>query len=429
MEKHSIIFPTLQKYYSTLKSLGNFGLSGNFFDDVSSLDTFFSEFRSVTFVIQKAVGAGDGKQIYEKLRDEHLTGDSLKWFMDVRNKVVHQNPFPLKKALIIDVYLVGGTVRLNDPSLLVDLDKTFDEALTAIKNIFISKLKLIEVFFSARVIFNEDGADVELYPKIKDGLSQMNIFMRKMQEQFPCACANCTSLKKLIESVYEQVFHKELSFVNDYAYELDKELTVAERGEIYLGIADSASLPLSEIRVQPLGSLFEDNDGCIFTEFEKFIISHIVMFQMQEHSIMPVFIINFNDNTQQIMPFISDTKTTFYRKVNEVAEKINFEDVIAVFFCGEQYLYEPEKYDEVFRRPYSERRLMASKEILYFNMILKGGYEWFVFFDESKIDDMKYVKEQIKNIQKADESDNDTLHFLAPIKAKLNPENKTAEKT
>lgn len=429
MKGHYVLFPALQKYYSALKSLDSFGLSGNFFDDVSSLDTFFSEFRSITFVIQKAVGDGDGKKIYESLRDENLIGDSLKWFMEKRNKSVHQAPFPLKKALVLDVYLMGGTVGLSDPSLLVDLDKTFDEALSAIKRVFISELKLIEIFFSARVIFNEDGSEIELYPQIKDGLTQMNTFMGKVQEQFPCACANCAALKKLIESVYEQVFHKELSFVNDYVYELDNELTVAERGEIYLGIADSASLPLSKMRVQPIGSLFGDNDGCIFTEFKKFIISHIVMFQMQEHSIMPVFIINFNDNTQQIMPFISDTKTTFYRKVNEIAEKTNFEDVIAVFFCGEQYLYEPEKYDEVFKKPYSKRRLIASKEVLYFNMLLKGGYEWFVFFDESKIDDMEYVKEQIKNIQKADESDNDTLHFFAPIKAKLNPENKTAEKT
>lgn len=50
-------------------------------------------------------------------------------------------------------------------------------------------------------------------------------------------------------------------------------------------------------------------------------------------------------------------------------------------------------------------------------------------FNESKIDDMEYVKEQINNIRKADESDNDALHFLAPVKAERTPENKTAEKT
>lgn len=429
MKNHDVQFSALQKYYSSLKSLDNFGMSGNFFDDVSSLDTFFSEFRNITFVIQKAVGAGEGKQVYEKLRDEYLTGDSLKWFMDVRTKVVHQNPFPLKKALIIDVYLMGGTVRLNSPTLLVDLDKTFDDALNAIKCIFIDELKLIEVFFSAKIVFNEDGADIELYPQIKNGLAQMNTFMGKIQEQFPCTCSNCSALKGLIEPLYQQALVKELCFVNDYAYEPNKELTVAERGEIYFGIGESNSLALSEMRVSPIGSLFGDTGGCIFNEFQNFIISHIAMFQVQEHNIMPVFIIHYSDNTQQVMPFITDTKSTFYRKVNEISENINFENVIAVFFCGEQYHYTPEQYADIINKPYSERISMASKELLCFNMLLNGGHEWFVSFDESKIDDIQYVKEQIKNIQQADDADNHTLHFLAPIKAKLNPKNNTAEET
>lgn len=218
---------------------------------MSSLDTFFSEFRSITFIIQNVVGSGDGKNTYEGLRDTHLTRESLKWFMEMRNKSVHQAPFPLKKALVIDVYLMGGTVRLSDPSLLVDLDKTFDEALSAIKRIFINELKLIEVFFSARVIFNEAGSEIELYPQIKDGLTQMNTFMSKIQEHFPCDCNDCSALKKLIESIYHQVIHKELSFVNDYVYEPNKELAVAERGEIYFGGGESNSLALSEIRAKP----------------------------------------------------------------------------------------------------------------------------------------------------------------------------------
>lgn len=55
MEAHEILAPALQKYYSALKSLYDFGQQGDFFDDVSNLDKFFSEFRNITFVIQKAV--------------------------------------------------------------------------------------------------------------------------------------------------------------------------------------------------------------------------------------------------------------------------------------------------------------------------------------------------------------------------------------
>lgn len=59
MDNHSIIFPALQKYYSALKSLDDFGCHGNFFDDVSHLDTFFSEFRNITFVVQKELKTKD----------------------------------------------------------------------------------------------------------------------------------------------------------------------------------------------------------------------------------------------------------------------------------------------------------------------------------------------------------------------------------
>lgn len=38
MEAHEILAPALQKYYSALKSLYDFGQQGDFFDDVSNLD-------------------------------------------------------------------------------------------------------------------------------------------------------------------------------------------------------------------------------------------------------------------------------------------------------------------------------------------------------------------------------------------------------
>ena len=72
MEAHEILAPALQKYYSALKSLYDFGQQGDFFDDVSNLDKFFSEFRNITFVIQKAVGTEENREIYSQLRTKYL---------------------------------------------------------------------------------------------------------------------------------------------------------------------------------------------------------------------------------------------------------------------------------------------------------------------------------------------------------------------
>lgn len=38
------LFPALQKYYSALNSLERFNKEANFFDNISALDSFFSEY-------------------------------------------------------------------------------------------------------------------------------------------------------------------------------------------------------------------------------------------------------------------------------------------------------------------------------------------------------------------------------------------------
>ena len=60
------LFPALQKYYSALNSLERFNKEANFFDNISALDSFFSEYRNVRFVLQKSIAHTDYKTIYEK---------------------------------------------------------------------------------------------------------------------------------------------------------------------------------------------------------------------------------------------------------------------------------------------------------------------------------------------------------------------------
>lgn len=421
MENHDVLYPALQKYYSALKSLESFAACGNFFDDVSSLDTFFSEFRNITFVIQKGLSTEENIKIYGKLRDEYLSGDTLKWFVEVRNTTTKQTPFPLKKALVIDLYLPHKTIRLKDTSLVVDLDRTFEQALSAIKRTFIDELKLVEVFFSARIVFNKNGSDIELYPKIKEGLLQMNDFMGKIHNKFNCECSHCLALHQLIESIYTNILHKNITFVNDYAYEINNdELIVGERVEIFLGGEGSDKFALSEIRGPLINSLFSDNNNCIFSIFQKFIIMHVTIYQQQKHKIMPVFMICYSDNTQKIIPFIDSTKSTYYRNVVDLADKTDFSDVNAVCYCGEYYTYPIEMFSEVNTKPYSERIGLATDEQLIFTMILKNGGEWHVFFDVSKVDDQEYVTEQLKKIQRADMQNFRHLNWLAPIIEKIN---------
>lgn len=121
--------------------------------------------------------------------------------------------------------------------------------------------------------------------------------------------------------------------------------------------------------------VFKDSKGCLRKLFLRFSSMHTVIFQMQEHEIMPVFILVYDDQTYRMIPFAATSKATFYRKVSEIKNMPDFKEVSAVFYCGEYYLYDAKQLHEISERPYSERIHNAQKEILSFVMIAKGGGE------------------------------------------------------
>lgn len=64
--------------------------------------------------------------------------------------------------------------------------------------------------------------------------------------------------------------------------------------------------------------VFKDSKGCLRKLFLRFSSMHTVIFQMQEHEIMPVFMLVYDDQTYRMIPFAATSKTTFYRKVSEI---------------------------------------------------------------------------------------------------------------
>ena len=103
---------------------------------------------------------------------------------------------------------------------------------------------------------------------------------------------------------------------------------------------------------------------------------------------MPVFMLAYNDSTYRMIPFVASTKATFYRKVSEILAMADFDEVEAVFYCGEYYLYDLDQFSEINDKPYSERIAQAKSEVLSFCMTLKGGGEMEIRFDEQRIDDI-----------------------------------------
>ena len=389
MENHEILAPALQKFYSALKSLDEFGRYGNFFDDVSNLDKFFSEFRNITFVIQKNLKTEENKKTYEELRDSLLSGDTLKWFINTRNKTTKERPFELKKELAIDLYLPHGLYTLKDSRLVVDVDASFNDALDYIRSVCFENLGLVEVFFTSRITFREANDTLDLYPKIRDGIAQMNQFLEEIGKHFPCDCEICQALKCKIETLFRNIQFKELNFTSDYTLELGKEAVEGEKAAMYFSMGDAKFFQPSELRATLDNPIFKDSKGCLRELFLRFSSMHTVIFQMQEHDIMPVFMLVFNE-------------------------------VSAVFYCGEYYLYDVEQLQEINERPYSERIHNAQKEILSFVMIAKGGGEMSIVLDESRIEDIQYISEQFRQSKWCKPDDAVSFDWLNPIRLKLN---------
>ncbi len=418
MNNHSIIFPALQKYYSALKSLDDFGCHSNFFDDVSHLDTFFSEFRNITFVVQKELETKENKDKYIELRNKYLSGETMKWFVETRNKTTKEKPFPLKKELIINLYLPHGVCSLRDERLVVDIDTSFSEAIDVIKNIFIRKLQFAEVFLSSEIIFSEEGYNIDLYPKIKDGIAQMKNFLCELQKIFPCNCSTCRSIEPLIKKIYQNVLFKELEFISDYA--IEKELITGERSEMYFSTDNEQYSNISDIRTSLNNKFYEDSQECIVNLFKKFASYHVVIYQMQKHNIMPVFMLVYADHTYRTIPFMATTKATLYRKVQELIRISDFADVVAVFCCIEYYAYDIEQIAELNQKPYSERTSMATNELLSFSLLVKNEGTMTIYIDEGKADDIEYAAERIREADWDKENDKVFFDWLNPIRKKLN---------
>lgn len=421
MGNHEILSPALQKYYSALKSLDEFGRHGDFFDDVSNLDKFFSEFRNVTFVIQKNVKTEENNKIYSELRDVFLSGDSMKWFINTRNRTTKERPFELKKELFINVYLPHGIYTLQDPHLVVDVDASFNDALDYIRSTFFEDLGLVEVFFTSRIMFREEDDIHDLYPQIKDGIAQMNQFLEELGKRFPCDCRMCSALKEKIKTLLYSIQFKELNFTCDYTLERNKEVVEGEQAEMYFPAGDGRVIQLSELRTALDNPIFGSVKGCLWELFLQFANIHTVIFQKQGHNIMPVFMLVYSDQSYRMMPFVATTKATFYRKVQEIISLKDFEEISAVFYCGEYYMYGIEQFSEINEKPYSDRIHTAQKEILSFIMMAKGSGEINVALDESRVDDIEYILKQFRQSKWCKPDEAVSWDWLNPIRLKLNP--------
>lgn len=103
-----LLLPAYQKLYSALQSLERFSKGQDLFENIACIDSFLSEFRNITFVLQKSLAHTDYSTAYEASRERFLKNDDCAWLVEKRNQVLKESPFALEKTVELTLYLPNG---------------------------------------------------------------------------------------------------------------------------------------------------------------------------------------------------------------------------------------------------------------------------------------------------------------------------------
>ena len=378
-----LLYPAYQKFYSALSSLDRFNKEADFFDNTSCLDSFFSEYRNITFVIQSQLAHTSFFKAYEINRDKYLTDH---WFVKKRNETTKQKPFQLIKEIAITIYLPFGGFTVLNERFSAEGDEPLDSLINDIKGAF-TKLNEQEVFFSASFCFYEVNSDIDLLKKLIQGINAMKNFMAEMDREIGEDCPLCNQLKERIDKIGIGVTPYDMILTDDYVYypQEDRFERAARQAMTMMGGDKVANrLPLAVITQTPLLNY----DG---TTFGNFTIMHAIFRAVYPGmDPMPVIMIVFEDETYDLEAFNSDIKTTMYRKLYEAAITVATKNVSEVCFMGMYSVMVQEK-DEPYPEISKERLKLASFDMMVCASVDKDLNEKEYVFHGKEMEHMKYV--------------------------------------
>src|SRR5690554_3774864 len=276
-----LLYPALHKFYSALSSLEKFEKGSNFFDNISHLDNFFSEYRNITFVLQKSLAKTEFRLVYEKLRDKYLINDVGKWFLGKRNSIIKEKPFDLEKRIVIRIYSGKDIYSLPEFIFTIENDVDYSSIIESLRRTFLNSGQ-IEVFFSAEFTFYERGHTEDLYDNFVLGITQMKLLLSGMQKELNEDCFLSEELERKIENLNFYRVPKDFLFADDYVFNCKYErFEKGSRAAIGFGNKNPRSSVENLDKYSPNGDILH-----------KFELMHLVIFQMQKR-LMPTCMIIF----------------------------------------------------------------------------------------------------------------------------------------
>ena len=381
-----LLFSAYQKFYSAVLCLERFEKERNFFDNISSLDNFFTEYRNITFVLKAALKHTVFFPIYEENRNKRLVD---RWFVEKRNETTKQQPFQLVKNIDVTIYFPEASVALATRSFTVENDVPLDSLNNDLK-LFLTKVSPDEVFFSVEFSFFEKETRINLYDKLIAGISSMKAFMDSMYNEIGENCNLCNRLREKINKSKFLTVPKDFELINDYVYYPNQD--VFERGGRIAVNFDTGDRIPNKIPLKNFTEIKSFNyDG---TPFGTFVLMHAVFCAASSIvDLMPAFLIVYNDDTCVLDVFHADIKTTLYRKITEVAQKIKDEDIRQICFMS-LYSYIPNIQNAP--KTSKERIAASSKDWLVFMSIDRELNEIEYVFDGGALSNPEYIDFMMK---------------------------------
>ena len=371
-----LLLTAYQKLYSALRSLERFNKGQDLFDNIACIDNFISEFRNVTFVLQKSLAHTDYMPTYERLREQYLKNPQCSWLVNKRNEVLKENPFSLEKQLILRIYLPHNTGVFPTECFTIADEVDYSSLIEMVKRV-ISNIPAIEVFFSTEFIYKEIGKEANLFETIDSGIESLQSMLWALDKEIGIEPSQ--ERKTLLGKIDKLLFHKtpkEVWFVDDYVYY--KNCGTFEKGErLDVLVPAPTKIKYSEF----CKSLYVNlTDSLIHDTFLAFVKLHMFCFEQQK-TIMPTFLILYKDGMLEMILFHASIKTTTYRKIYEIASDVKKDtNIIAVFHVGEMIYYDDLN---MLNLDYRYRIANSQSEVLAFDKITKDTTEQYLISSEA----------------------------------------------
>jgi len=383
----SLLYPAYQKFYSALTSLERFRKEADFFDNISCLDLFFSEYRNVTFAIQSQLKHTNHFSFYEEARDRYLTDH---WFVEKRNETIKQQPFRLVKRISLSVYTPSEEIEIVEQEFTTENDIPLSSLYNEIKEFF-DRFYDEEIFFSTSYSFFENGSSIDLFVKIKTGIESMKSFLDSMDKEIGEACTLCEQLKDKIKHI--SLFNTPADFflTDDYVYY--KNTNDFEKANRIAMITPGGSKYISRAPINILTTAsYVHSDGTPFGAFTG--MNAILRLIEPEMEIMPALLVVYGDDTFDMDVFQADIKTTIYRKINEIAKSIAVSNIREVCFMTIYAVISVEKDMPVVSR---ERIALAHSEILVIASVDSNLNEKEYVFEGDQMGNAQYIYKTIND--------------------------------